>query len=403
MGKQKKDIVQKLNKKIEESKKSLDVKKKENEKKENLKENKNIKNNNSDNNSKKEQKIKNKTLKRVLEFTEAFIYIICIIVVIFANFYAPIYVQMIPLLFILGIVGKIVYDRPITTTVFGMLVAICAVYTTGVKNILQILLISGCMAIYIALGEVCGVVLKKSYLFFKKKSKRLTKKAIFFYFVLVITFSVSLVVYNYTNSNFFELNKVKQRLYSYFSENYTNKNFEIVDINYNYLGEKSFSFKVKEKSNERVYEFIVSKDEKFDIVDGYIKHEKANKEKNANEKLIRFFRENTLNEKYKDIEVGIKLNEVDNFELEIIKEEENITDENTLEFAKKVAFVLNDIKEFEYFKEFEQIIISLRSKENSNKNLTSYLYIERYLNNNFLDITKDYEYIKKALDVEYID
>lgn len=408
MGKQKKDIVEKLNKKIEENKKYIKDKEEKEQKnkidetkkgeKSEIVDEKNIKEKN-----KKSKGIKNKTLKRVLEFVEAFVYIICIIVVIFANLYGPIYIQMIPLLFILGIVGKLVYDRPVITTVFGMLVAICAVYITGVKDISQNLIISAWAATYIALGEVCGLLVKKSYKYMKKKTKRTSIKAILSYFLLVVIFVVSLGIYDYTNSNYFELEKSRQRLNEYLAKNYDEKEFEIVDINYNFLGEKSFTFELKEKEEDRVYEFIVSKDEKFEISDGYIKFETANKEKNANEKLIKFLKDNKLNEKYKNVKVGVMLNEIDNFELEIIKEEETITEENTLEFSKQIALVINDVRDFEYFKDFEQIIISLRCKDDSSKNLTSYLYTERYLNNSDLDITKDYEYIKKALNVEYID
>lgn len=404
MKKQKNDIVEKLNKKIEENKeyikKKEEMKIHENEK-ENKKQEKNKKNSETEVN--KNKWFKNKTVKRVLEFVEAFVYIICIIVVIFANLYGPIYIQMIPLLFILGIVGKLVYDRPVITTVFGMLVSICAVYITGVKDISQNLIISAWYATYIALGEICGLLAKKAYSRMKKKTKRTKLKAILSYFLLVITFIVSIGIYDYTNSNYFVLENVKQRLGEYLAINYNEKDFEIVDINYNFLGEKSFTFEVKEKEENRVYEFIVSKNEKFEISDGYIKFETANKEKNANEKLIKFLKDNKLHENYKDVKVGIMLNEIDNFELEIIKEEDTINEENTLEFSKQVALVINDIKNFEYFKELEQIIISLRCKQDSNKNLTSYLYTERYLNNKDLDITKDYEYIKKALNVEYID
>lgn len=394
MGKQNKDIVEKLNKKIEENKKYVNNKKEEKKQKEE----KDIKEN-----SKKNNWLKSKTLKRILEFTETTVYILCIIVVIFANLYGPIYIQMIPLLFLLGIVGKLIYNRPVTTTVFGMLVAICVVYTTGITNISQNLIISACMAVYIALGEVCGFAMKKSYKYIRKKTKRTSLKAFVSYLVLVITFIISLGIYNYTNSNYFELKKTKQRLNEYLDTNYNEKNFEIVDIKYNFLGENGFSFDVRENNEDRIYEFIVSINEKFDIQDGYIKYENASKEKNANEKLINFIKDNNLTEKYNDVKISINLNEIDSFELEIIKEEESVTEENTLVFSKLVAIIINDIKDFEYFKDFEQIIISLRSKKDQTENLTSYLYIERYINNKSLDITNDYEYIKKALNVEYID
>lgn len=392
MKKQKKDIVEKLSKKIEENKTKVKTKKEQ--------ENLNAKN---DKQSLFSKILNNKNVKKAIGVIEAIIYIVCIIAVIFANVYAPIYIHMIPLLFILGIVGKLAYDRPIITTVFGFLVSICAVYTSGVKNIPQNLLISAVMAMYIALGELCAFSFKKSYEYLKKKSKRISKRGVFTYCICIIIFFVSIGLYNYTNSNYFVFKKNSQRLNEYLNTNYNDKEFEIVDAKYNFIGQKSFVYEVKDKNVGRSYKFIVSLDEKYQIDDGYIKFQNANREKKANEKLITYFKNNNLKEKYPNIKIGVLLNEVDNLELEILKEVEDVTDENTLEFSKQVAGVLNDIKYFEYFNEFEQIIINLKDKQNVTESLISYLFIERYLDNESLDITKDYDYIYQSLNVEYID
>lgn len=388
MSKQKKDIVQKLNKKIEKTKVKIEKK----NKKQKIKEAK-----------LNEKSRKNKVLKNIVGYIEAIIYITCIIAVIFANLYGSIYIQMIPMLFILGIVGKIIYNRPVSTTVFGMIVAICALYTTGVTSIYQNLLLSFCMAIYIALGEICAYIFEKLCKYIKNKEDRFSKKTVFSFCFLVITLIATLSIYNYTNSNIFEYRNAKQRLENYFAQNYKDKNFKITNVKYNFLGEKTFNFDVREQTDTRIYNFVVSKSEKFEIEDGYLKYERANKEKNANAKLIKYLKDNNFNEKHKDVKLQIKLNEIDNFEFEIIKEVDVINEDSVLDFSKKVASVINDLKNFEYFKQLEQVVISLKNTKDTNETLTSYLYIERYLNNDNINIEKDYMYIQKSLIVEYIN
>ena len=103
------------------------------------------------------------------------------------------------------------------------------------------------------------------------------------------------------------------------------------------------------------------------------------------------------------MKLKLKLNETDNLEFEITKEVEKVDEDSVLEFSKRVASVISDVKKFEYFRKLEQIRISLKNVKNVNETLTSYLYIDRYLNNDNLSIEKDYSYIQKSLNEEYIN
>ena len=313
---------------------------------------------------------------------------------------------MIPILFILGIVGKIVFNRPVTTTVFGMIVAVCAVYITGIRSIPKNLIISSWMAAYIALGELCAFAFSKSWYYIKKK-KSSSKEACGSYLLLIITLIVSIGVYNYTNSNIFDLQKARKRLDNYLVQNYSDSMFRVSNVRYNFLGEKSFEFYMENIKDGKIYNFLVSKDEKYDIDDGYNKLRNINKEKNINENLIKYFTDNKLNEKYEGIKVSIELNEVDNFEFKVLKEVskdgEDINDDDILKFSKEIAMLIKDLKNFEYLKNFQQIIISIKNNENTSQNITSYLNIEKFFKDNSFTMEHDYEYIKNALNVEYIN
>ena len=390
MKKQKKDIVKKLSKKIEKTKVNIKSKEEKQRKKE----------------EKQQKRKKNKVLIKTIELVETIVYILAIIIAIFANLYGNIYIQMIPILFILGIVGKIVFNRPVTTTVFGMIVAVCAVYITGIRSIPKNLIISSWMAAYIALGELCAFAFSKSWYYIKKK-KSSSKEACGSYLLLIITLIVSIGVYNYTNSNIFDLQKARKRLDNYLVQNYSDSMFRVSNVRYNFLGEKSFKFYMENIKDGKIYNFLVSKDEKYDIDDGYNKLRNINKEKNINENLIKYFTDNKLNEKYEGIKVSIELNEVDNFEFKVLKEVskdgEDINDDDILKFSKEIAMLINDLKNFEYLKNFQQIIISIKNNENTSQNITSYLNIEKFFKDNSFTMEHDYEYIKNALNVEYIN
>lgn len=390
MKKQKKDIVKKLSKKIEKTKVNIKSKEEKQRKKE----------------EKQQKRKKNKVLIKTIELVETIVYILAIIIAIFANLYGNIYIQMIPILFILGIVGKIVFNRPVTTTVFGMIVAVCAVYITGIRSIPKNLIISSWMAAYIALGELCAFAFSKSWYYIKKK-KSSSKEACGSYLLLIITLIVSIGVYNYTNSNIFDLQKARKRLDNYLVQNYSDSMFRVSNVRYNFLGEKSFKFYMENIKDGKIYNFLVSKDEKYDIDDGYNKLRNINKEKNINENLIKYFTDNKLNEKYEGIKVSIELNEVDNFEFKVLKEVskdgEDINDDDILKYSKEIAMLIKDLKNFEYLKNFQQIIISIKNKENTSQNITSYLNIEKFFKDNSFTMEHDYEYIKNALNVEYIN
>ncbi len=390
MKKQKKDIVKKLSKKIEKTKVNIKSKEEKQRKKE----------------EKQQKRKKNKVLIKTIELVETIVYILAIIIAIFANLYGNIYIQMIPILFILGIVGKIVFNRPVTTTVFGMIVAVCAVYITGIRSIPKNLIISSWMAAYIALGELCAFAFSKSWYYIKKK-KSSSKEACGSYLLLIITLIVSIGVYNYTNSNIFDLQKARKRLDNYLVQNYSDSMFRVSNVRYNFLGEKSFEFYMENIKDGKIYNFLVSKDEKYDIDDGYNKLRNINKEKNINENLIKYFTDNKLNEKYEGIKVSIELNEVDNFEFKILKEVSkdggDINDDDILKYSKEIAMLINDLKNFEYLKNFQQIIISIKNNENTSQNITSYLNIEKFFKDNSFTMEHDYEYIKNALNVEYIN
>ena len=112
--------------------------------------------------------------------------------------------------------------------------------------------------------------------------------------------------------------------------------------------------------------------------------------------------QNFFDEKYNKINIYFKLFDNEEIELVIEKNVEKIDDETTLEYSKNVSNVLEDLGSSGLINEIEQVYLSLISNSNNKENIFSYIYLERYRNNN-QNIGEDYEYINKSLKVEFID
>ena len=112
--------------------------------------------------------MKMKLTKKQKAYIEGIVYIIAIIVVIFAKVYGSIYFSLLPLLVILGIVGKVFFDRGVVTTIFGIITSLCVVYTKGSFTLPENIIYSLVIGLDIAMGELLGDYLKKSYAIYKK-------------------------------------------------------------------------------------------------------------------------------------------------------------------------------------------------------------------------------------------
>jgi hypothetical protein len=70
-------------------------------------------------------------MKSNLVFIEGIVYSLLIIVTIIAITIGPIYIKFIPILYILGILGNMLFKRPIITSIFACIVSICIIQILG--------------------------------------------------------------------------------------------------------------------------------------------------------------------------------------------------------------------------------------------------------------------------------
>lgn len=344
--------------------------------------------------------------KKQIEYIESVVYILAIILVIFCKVYGNIYFSLIPLLVILGIVGKIFFNRSIVTTVFGILVSLCMVYTKGNMSILENILYSFFVGLDIAMGELLGEYLKKSIKIFKKskeKGKRSYKKDLKIYAISFVIFIVTVLVNSYTNGNVISYEKCKNSLNNYLKDNYNEKNFEVISVSYAVGINPNYVFHVFNEDENYISKFTVYI-ENTDIVKDEYKETLFTKNNTIkNVELKKYLELNNYLQKYNDIEITLNYIDIENIEIALTKKV-NILDEEQKEiFAKQVVEFLEDIKGYKDYEKIEDLLICIASKNNEKDVALSNIFLEGYNKNIVKSDEEPYRYILKSLSIEYID
>ena len=345
--------------------------------------------------------------KKQIQYIEAIVYIIAIIVVIFCKVYGTIYFSYIPLLVILGIVGKCLFKREIVTTVFGVIVSICMVYTKGQMDILENILYSFLIGLDIALGELLGTYLIKTH---KKLIKEKTKKGKFnkeAIKIYVITFAILVITLNisiYTNGNIFDYLKCKKTVQNYITESYDKKDsFKIVNAIYTVGINRSYTFKVLNLKDDSISNFTVYLKNKNIVKDEYKEKVLTNNINEIKNKLNTYLDENNYASKYKDLQINIEYLEKENIKIILDKKVEDVDKNEQEVFAKQIVSFLEDIKSCDIYNKVEELQISISNINQTNDILVSNIYIDGYEQNILTKNEEPYLYILKALSIEYID
>lgn len=336
--------------------------------------------------------------KKTIYYVESIAYISSIIIVVFANVFGPIWIRMIPLLFLLGIIGKLVFDRPVVTTVFGSIVSVCTIYLSGVTNILENIIASGIFTLYIALGEWCGskISIIYKYLLLEKKTKEKKKE-----YTKSLIFAVCIIIFctlfhNYTDSNIFMYQYSKNRLVKYLDNTYAGRRFEIVNSKYNYISENNFEFIVECSDTGDNYKFIVYVNKSLSIYDGIRESDKIKEKIQISNKINL-----DLKDKYENIDISI--NQItEGYELNLLRNVESLDNTKLLEFSKEVSEIINLLISNEKINNFINVNISLIDKNNMTNSKITTIYLSGYINNKQEALQQDYMYIMKALNIEYI-
>ena len=345
--------------------------------------------------------------KKQREYIEAIVYILAIIIVIFCKVYGTIYFSLIPLLVILGIVGKVLFNRGVVTTVFGILVSVCMVYTKGDMEILENIIYSSLVGLDIAMDELLEEYLKKAYLLLKKKkskTKKIRKKDLKIYTSLIIICIVTFIVNGYTNGNILSYEKCKASLLKYINENYMSKDdFRIVNVTYAVGLNPNYSFNVYNSQEDHISKFVVYLKNTNIVEDEYKDTILAKNNSIKNKELKEYLDNNSFSKKYGDIDISLKILDKENIEIELNKSVEILNDIEKEVFAKQVVEFLEDIKGYKDYAILQDLLISISNKNDEKDIVISNIYIEGYNKNIVNSNEEPFKYILKSLSIEYID
>jgi hypothetical protein len=328
----------------------------------------------------------NKFKKKYFGYVEGVIYVLLTIVVIFANIAGPIMIKLLPFVFILGIVGRIVFNRPIITAIFSFIVSICTIYLLGTYTFTYNLMYSLFCFICILIGEVAGMYLVRLVNSKSKKTKNINFKDIT---ALILLALAGIYLNNYVNGNIYAYLKSKQKIENYIKLNYSNsENVKVFQGKYIFNKYKYYSFEVKniDITDNTVYKFGVYSDDK--IIDGY-----ENSRLLLNSKLLKLEFEKEIDlSKYINFDFDIEYSDLkNNITVYITKSVDEINLNQLNNFSEDVNNILDNISKFGKFYNISKINICIKDKVNK---LDAEIY-----NTNFYDK----EYYINSLETEYLD
>ena len=334
------------------------------------------------------------------EILESIVYIILLIIVIFASVYGSIYIRFIPLLFLLGIVGNLVFKRKIITTILGFLISLCINYLKTPLDIFYVIFVSATMSLNIVIGEALGKCIYEIVTKIKNKEKN-NKKIAIYGFLSIITLVLALLIHLFTNGSVVSYNESKEKLNDYLEENYSNiSKFKELNANYYLYKNPRYIFYLLNTEINEIYKFTVYVNEDNLIIDEYKEVTQKNKIDEIDLKITQAILSLDDKSKYDDLGTKVKFSKEDKITIEISKNVEKIDDTSKEEFSKEIVSYLDDIKNSGVYEKIEQLDLSLKCTSKV-ESIVSIVYLDDYnlVINEKTDLP--YKYILKSLNMEY--
>lgn len=336
------------------------------------------------------------------DILESIVYIIFVILVIFASVYGSIYIRLIPLLFVLGIVGNAVFKRQMLTTILGFVVSLSINYLKTPTDIMYVLFISSIMCFNIVMGEAFGKCLQDFITRIKEGESIKDKKGLRTICLLLLTIGTTLLLHSITTGSIGSYQECRKNLSSYLEENYINADkFKEINVNYYAYKKPRYVFYLSNTDIKEIYKFTVYVNEEDMIIDGYKEAVQNNKITQVSNALANSIINSEDSSKYDDFDIKVKTASDDKLCVEICKNVKLIENNTVDEFAKKVALYLDDIKNSGVYDKIEQVNLLLKSKDKPDTSIVSIIYMKEY--NLAVEEKSDisYKYILKALKMEY--
>lgn len=341
-------------------------------------------------------KKKNNEIKK---YIEAVIYSIVLVLLVLLMLSDNLYLNMIPIGFIIGVLGQITLGKRVMTSFFTCILSILILQMRNPQilsnNIISVLKI----AVVVLIGEAFGWSFKRVYRLYKNR-KRVTKKIkrerIVCFTISLISLISGIVLSSIFYGNYIQYFRAKNSLKIYLIQEYkSSSRFNIVSSKYICEVNPRYVFNVEDTRNGNFGKFSVYTNDIENIQDEYLIQSKKLKIKTINEKIKHLNTE--------DITLIASVDNVNLVNITISKYVDSI-DKSVIEnYAKEIVEYINQIKDIDENNEVDKIKIILESKNNKADSISSYIFLDGY--NSMLEEKniEAYEYILKALNIEYFD
>ncbi len=324
--------------------------------------------------------------ERTTLYTEGFIYSIIIVLGAYFTIYGGLFVKMIPILFILGIIGRCIFDKPKTTLVLGTIAVILTGFVVEFKIDLNLILSAIYSSFLIALGLEVGKIVNMFYRSYKLRIFIGYNKKIMLVGYLMFLIVLAIFLNSIVNSNPIQYMIAKNKTEKYVKETYGDSIYKVESVIYNIENRGGYTFNLIIDGREVV---LVHKT-LSSIEDTTMEQRKVSSSKLINAEINRWKEENNIQ---KEINVygeysysKVRLDpDILDISIEIASNDNSEIDEKIL----TVIDCVNKLRMFEEYSNINRLKLKIGEKSISIKR-------EKMLEG----VTK--EYIQKGLEIEYL-
>lgn len=170
--------------------------------------------------------------EKIKIIAEAVIYVVLVIGASYFTIFGDMFIRMVPLVYILGILGNVMFNKPIITIVLtGVSVCTFGYITENGINTDVVLYVIYSISM-LGLGIVTGYILNELYENFKLRKfiKYYTKIA--YILSLVVVILIPLFMNNLVNSNMITYLVARNRVNKYVRENYAYSDYYIANVSF---------------------------------------------------------------------------------------------------------------------------------------------------------------------------
>lgn len=337
----------------------------------------------------------------IKKYVEAVIYSIILVISMLLCLTDNIYITMLPIAFVVGILGQIIFGKKVMTSFFCGILSIILLQIRRPALLSENLLNTLKIIVLVLIGECFGWAIKRAYRLTKGKkrvSKKIKNERLKCIIISCVAFVIGIILSGILNGNYFSYFKSRQSLNRYFNEEYhSTSRFKVASSKYVFSLNPKYIFYTQDTLKNNVLgRFSVYLKDSYNVQDDYQEQIVSMMSDDLNKKIESIYNNDLIN-------VFVTGTEVNSLTVCFRKQVETINKTEIENYSKEIEECLETISKLEGFEKVEQIKVVFESKSNSKDNLASYIFMSGY--NDMLKEGKEdaYLYIMRALNIEFFN